>query len=246
MSKLRIYGDTSGYIDVAAPATADNSTLDLSTVAKTTGANTFTDTLEVYKAGTSEILIGSDNGGTAQLSFYENNSGTKEGFIKYDGTANTLNMGTSGSGNAISIGRDTGYITTPYQPAFRAVTNNSENVTSGNTVPFDYTGPAYEGFNRGNNFNTGTYSFVAPIDGVYHFDVVLFRNNNNTDTEMALQHNGVDVLISRMQNNNNGYMGLSLSGVLSLSANDTVRVVNVFGIIHANGTKCAFSGHLVG
>ena len=32
MSKIRIYGDTSGYIDVAAPAAADNSTLDLSTV----------------------------------------------------------------------------------------------------------------------------------------------------------------------------------------------------------------------
>ena len=64
--------------------------------------------LEVYKAGTSEVLIGTDNGGTAQLSLYENNDGTKEGLLKYDGTNNRIHLATSGAPNALVIPRDSG------------------------------------------------------------------------------------------------------------------------------------------
>ena len=64
--------------------------------------------LEIYKASTAELMIGSDNGGTAQISLYENNSTTKEATIKYDGSANNLVIGTSGEANAIVIPRDSG------------------------------------------------------------------------------------------------------------------------------------------
>ena len=66
--------------------------------------------LEVYKAGTSEVLIGTDNGGTAQLSLYENDDGTKEGLLKYDGTNNRIHLATSGDANALVMPRDTGYV----------------------------------------------------------------------------------------------------------------------------------------
>jgi len=66
--------------------------------------------LEVYKAGTSEVLIGTDNGGTAQLSLYENNDGTKEGLLKYDGTNNRIHLATSGAPNALVIPRDSGNV----------------------------------------------------------------------------------------------------------------------------------------
>jgi hypothetical protein len=66
--------------------------------------------LEVYKAGTSEVLIGTDNGGTAQLSLYENNDGTKEGLLKYDGTNNRIHLATSGAPNALVIPRDSGRV----------------------------------------------------------------------------------------------------------------------------------------
>ena len=66
--------------------------------------------LEVYKAGTSEVLIGTDNGGTAQLSLYENNDGTKEGLLKYDGTNNRIHLATSGAPNALVIPRDSGSV----------------------------------------------------------------------------------------------------------------------------------------
>jgi hypothetical protein len=66
--------------------------------------------LEVYKAGTSEVLIGTDNGGTAQLSLYEADDGTKEGFLKYDGTNNRIHLATSGAPNALVIPRDSGNV----------------------------------------------------------------------------------------------------------------------------------------
>ena len=65
---------------------------------------------EFYKAGTSEVLIGSDNGGTAQLSLYESDDGTKEGLLKYDGSSNRIHLATSGNANAFIMIRDTGQI----------------------------------------------------------------------------------------------------------------------------------------
>jgi len=66
--------------------------------------------LEIYKTSTSEVAIGSDNGGTAQLSFYENNSTAKEFFVKYDGLNNNGVIGTSAVSNAIVIPRDSGNV----------------------------------------------------------------------------------------------------------------------------------------
>ena len=65
---------------------------------------------EFYKAGTSEVLIGTDNGGTAQLSLYESDDGTKEGLLKYDGLNNRIHLATSGAANALVIPRDSGNV----------------------------------------------------------------------------------------------------------------------------------------
>ena len=66
--------------------------------------------LEVYKDTTAEVVIGSNNGGTAQLSFYENDSTNKEFFVKYDGLGNNGVIGTSGNSTAMVIARDTGRV----------------------------------------------------------------------------------------------------------------------------------------
>ncbi len=90
--------------------TVDTNTLFVDSTNNEVGIGTLTPggSLEVYKAGTSEVLIGTDNGGTAQLSLYENNDGTKEGLLKYDGTNNRIHLATSGNADALVIPRDGG------------------------------------------------------------------------------------------------------------------------------------------
>ena len=92
--------------------TVDTNTLYVDSTNNEVGIGTLTPggSLEIYKAGTSEVLIGTDNGGTAQLSLYENNDGTKEGLLKYDGTNNRLHLATSGNANALVISRDSGNV----------------------------------------------------------------------------------------------------------------------------------------
>ena len=76
--------------------------------------------LEVYKTGTSEVAIGTNNGGNAKLSFYESDSSTKEFFINYDGTNNTGEIGTSGQSHAIKIARDSGNVDIAANLAFNS------------------------------------------------------------------------------------------------------------------------------
>tara|TARA_R100001510_G_scaffold52027_1_gene52417 strand:- start:397 stop:1824 length:1428 start_codon:yes stop_codon:yes gene_type:complete len=97
-------------LTVAGDLTVDTNTLFVDSTNNEVGIGTLTPggSLEVYKAGTSEVLIGTDNGGTAQLSLYENDDGTKEGLLKYDGTNNRVHLATSGNADALVIPRDGG------------------------------------------------------------------------------------------------------------------------------------------
>ena len=47
MAKLRINGDSSGYVDLEAPNAASSSTLDLDQVPQKNVANTFTETQQI-------------------------------------------------------------------------------------------------------------------------------------------------------------------------------------------------------
>ena len=99
-------------LTVTGDLTVDTNTLYVDSTNNEVGIGTLTPggSLEVYKAGTSEVLIGTDNGGTAQLSLYESDDGTKEGLLKYDGTNNRIHLATSGAPNALVIPRDSGRV----------------------------------------------------------------------------------------------------------------------------------------
>ena len=101
---------SASQVDVTGDLTVDTNTLYVDSTNNEVGIGTLTPggSLEVYKAGTSEVLIGTDNGGTAQLSLYEANDGTKEGLLKYDGTNNRIHLATSGNADALVIPRDGG------------------------------------------------------------------------------------------------------------------------------------------
>ena len=233
MSKIRIYGDTSGYIDVAAPATADNSTLDLSTVAKTTGDITFTQ--ESASSPYPEQKIKWSNDSTTANGFYVSQDADRNGRIWHEqgldikfGTTNTERM---------KIDYD-GRVTMPYQPSFHA--KGVQNRTSGAFTAF-----ATIYHNIGNHFSG--YTFTAPVSGVYQCNGVLACNGVTTGQwiGVAFSVNGVTVGQTSYQTaSTSNDTGATVAANLYLNANDSLQL---YAANQGSWTSYySFSGHLVG
>lgn len=266
MSKIRIYGDTSGYIDVAAPAAADNSTLDLSTVGnvKSNTDVTFTGTTVTDNG----VWITRDNTGTEPyIGLGITNTNTSAGLYLdcNDGVdGKKFEIQSNPDGQLIGYCRDTdkylyriteqGAMTKENQPGFHASNDSaiggtySISLTSGGvTIPFNVVN-----YNTGNHYNSSTYTFTAPITGKYfcygqaRFDSItaysrlfISVNGNNGWWSPSL-HN-----IS--PNGSYSYWSHSVVGVIPLTAGDTIRLIgteqNSSGSSQGEGS---FGAYLIG
>ena len=135
-----------------------------------------------------------------------------------------------------------GTVTMPYQPSFRVHTTASTNVTysSGDAVEFDT-----KHFDIGNNFNTTTYRFTAPVTGVYYFYFNLFNNGSNTK-RAYMRKNGSSSIGPMAQNGvGNNFTSATIA---QLAANDYVEVIINYDstvIFDASG-HTEFMGYLIG
>ena len=149
-----------------------------------------------------------------------------------------------------------GLITTPYQPAFRAVDGSGITLTAGSPAVFDSTSTT-GGFNRGSHYSTSNGRFTAPIAGVYQFQASLGTNgwsSGNTSQDhftLRVNNNAYVYSIKRENidsaNSANGYFTDYASFTVNLSANDYVTVVpnynnNSFG----NSSYTWFEGFFIG
>jgi hypothetical protein len=142
----------------------------------------------------------------------------------------------------------TGYVTIPNQPSFRVSFNASSQTTgviAWNNIKH----------NIGSYFNTGTYTFTAPVAGRYQFNVMCasLRTTNTGDFYVDLELNGTRtnrIYTAPSGGGSNIHNQASASAVLNLAVGDTVRVTmqaspgNV-GLL-ADEYHNAFSGHLLG
>ena len=146
-----------------------------------------------------------------------------------------------------------GLVATPARPAFsyRTGTQNNISVNTWQTVNFND-----KLFEVGSNFNTATKSFVAPVDGIYQFNVTVRTDNVDTASHYIQiklsggpQTHHFGLLSVNQFNADLTYMQWSGSAGLQLTAGNSVQVQ----IYQAGGSAqtdihpdSRFQGFLVG
>jgi hypothetical protein len=164
---------------------------------------------------------------------YSDNAGTSSEMRFYTGATERMRISTGG------------IVTQPYQPAFSVA--NGASSTGPGTVPLKNIV-----FDDGNNFNTSTYRFTAPVAGRYLFSfydnimanstaVTIFRFRVNNTYRGAFWYTNTKTVGS-------WYM-VSFQQVIKLSAGDYVDVENASADSPDYGSDYSwgnFSGHLIG
>lgn len=144
-----------------------------------------------------------------------------------------------------------GNIIRPNLIAFRATGNNANYV---NTSPVPFTTVTY---NYGGGYDNTTYTFTAPIDGLYEFTAFfgIFRVNGasgNGYPRFRATIGGVDTdgLYTYFQAPTaTAYVSGTLHDTYVLSANDAVKVLapsNTNWGYYSSASELCFSGRLIG
>ena len=254
MAKLRINGDSSGYVDLEAPNAASSSTLHLDQVPQKNTANTFTETQQITN--------------TTNGAYYKINAPTSgdisSGYLVYQGstvrggfytnpthgmTHISDNYHTFRNNNANRMTIDSnGYVTTPYQPSFNAQRTTNQGIQGGTTLVFDQAR-----HNTGNHYNTSTGVFTAPIAGDYlfTFKALFYAFASSEYLDLYSIINGTTRNRYEQTGNNGQHTQIDYTEVVRLNANDNF---NFFAnnrnssVTHYSmyGNENHFSGHLLG
>jgi len=188
MAKLRINGDSSGYVDLEAPNAASSSTLDLDQVPQKNAATKFDTVLQVGSSSTITNAYGAPYGYVFDV---KANSGTQS-YMSIGTPSDTtgsggLVMGVDGSAVRITSRDDKrqifstnniermtihsttsgdGAVTMPHQPGFQFWNNGSDfAISAGGKVTCFYAGD----HNIGSHFDASNQRFTAPVSGYYLF-----------------------------------------------------------------------------
>lgn len=132
-----------------------------------------------------------------------------------------------------------GYSLAPANPTF--LVYGSDASFTGTTVPYNSAT-----LNTGSNFNTSTYTFTAPVAGVYIFSWQFF---NLPNTAAAVDFYKNSAAIGRYGTESTSitnYSGWSGSIIVSLTVGDTARMVRFVGTVHMNINNSYFAGRLLG
>jgi hypothetical protein len=150
------------------------------------------------------------------------------------------------SATTLSLNPDGGQVITPNRSAFIAYMTATSTAT---TIPFNATT-----LNIGSNYNTSTYTYTAPVSGLYFFNLIITYDGTGTNPNagyIALFVNGTrarDFFEANAAWTTN--TELHSSCIYYLNANDAVLVYNSgSGNIQAGGNAnyySLFSGYLIG
>jgi len=192
--------------------------------------------------------------GTLPLEYGGTNASTfshDTGIISYDDATSKLK---TVAGPKIT---SDGYLINHKIPAFFATLSaGAVNKTGGGTfwtVEFDATL-----FNHQSVFDTSTYTFTAPVDGVYSFSAQLLRGSEGTSTSanlyMNFTRNAGTIEFNTASNITSDLETYYLTGLAKLEAGDTAKIVYIASggtdNLEIYGTTTSletyFTGYLIG
>ena len=123
-----------------------------------------------------------------------------------------------------------GHITKPLQPAFLVKTGSTQSnyaTATTHTVQF-----ANEVFDNNADYNTGTYTFTAPVTGRYQLSCGLKINEIDKDSDyyqgqIVVSNNSIDIFnvrTAQVFNEDSTYYRWTVSMLVDMDANDTAYV----------------------
>jgi hypothetical protein len=135
-------------------------------------------------------------------------------------------LGTSNAAKCYTTG-EWDYVS---QPAFSVNLNNTTiNNVTGNLT--DYTiAFSTEITDIGNNFNTGTYTFTAPVDGIYMFTGQMrLAASTGRQGYIRLKVDGTLIKMTSQEHPNDTALNAQITAILELDSSDAVTLIATGG-----------------
>ena len=96
-------------------------------------------------------------------------------------------------------------------------------------------------YNLGGHYDTSTYTFTAPLDGLYYFKANVLKQAEGPGG-IQLRHGTLGILARSYDHGRD----FNVSGVFNLSAGDTIYVTTESATSWYLGTYGAFNGYMIG
>lgn len=181
--------------------------------------------------------------------------------VAYASINTTTGTSSTGGDMYFNVGSNTermritsdGYVTKPYQPAFRAGRSASYAPGANSNIIFNSVF-----FNIGSHYNASNGLFTAPIAGRYYFSASVIwesvPDGQEMDDAFTIRANGNIVAYDFRRaeyvagtTGNGGYYVTNANILLNLAANDTVSIRNNRNLtVHGNEQFSWFVGYLLG
>jgi len=264
MAKLRINGDSSGYVDLEAPNAASSSTLDLDQVPQKNVANTFTTAQTIQNDNSYWAAnIAESSHASVALRVTPTRAGYTKGIsLGAIGKNGALSTGiqaydtSDNSSNTLELNPHGGAVTTPSQPSFTVKKTTAQTgltASGGSLINWDVAL-----HNIGGHYNLSTKRFTAPVAGRYQFSAggnIFHYSGTGTYYWLMKKNGAAGQYYGYTQRTDSGNLWIQLvlqNTIIDLNANDYLEL-----FLHASNSSSKldhsstnhwsyYSGHLLG